>query len=85
MGSIAQKNLLGQSDSQNNTCHNMLNLILVVIELNVDEYRDHTGADPGCLDRGFKLAAGVRFVEFDQFFLKFPMKMKQFRLKRGFV
>ena len=29
------------------------------------------GADPGFLDRGFKLAEGVRFVQFDQFFLKF--------------
>ena len=37
-----------------------------------------SGADPGFLDRGFKLAegGGVRFVQFDQFFLKFPMKMK---------
>ena len=25
---------------------------------------------------GFKLAEGVRFVQSDQFFLKFPMKMK---------
>ena len=37
---------------------------------------DKPGADPGFLDRGFKLAEGVRFVQFDQFFLKFPMKMK---------
>ena len=29
------------------------------------------GADPGFLDRGFKLAEGVQFVQFDQFFLKF--------------
>ena len=36
----------------------------------------HTGADPGFLDWGFKLAEGVRFVQFDQFFLNFPMKMK---------
>ena len=34
------------------------------------------GADPGILARGFKLAEGVRFVQFDHFFLKFPMKMK---------
>ena len=26
------------------------------------------GADPGFLDRGFKLADGVRFVQFDHFF-----------------
>ena len=37
-----------------------------------------SGADPGFLDRGFKLAGGggVRFVQFDQFFPKSPMKMK---------
>ena len=28
---------------------------------------------------------GCRFVQFDQFFLKFPMKMKWFRLKMGFI
>ena len=31
-------------------------------------------ADPRFLDLGFKLAEGVRFVQFDQFFPKFPMK-----------
>ena len=35
-----------------------------------------SGADPGFLDWGFKLAEGGRFVQFVQFFLKFPMKMK---------
>ena len=37
------QNLLGQSASQSNTCHNMVNLILVMTELNVDEYHDHNG------------------------------------------
>ena len=37
------QNLLGQSASQSYTCHNMVNLILVAIELNVDEYGDHNG------------------------------------------
>ena len=40
------------------------------------------GADPGFLDRGFKFGkgGGVRFPSFASFFLKFPMKMKQFSL-----
>ena len=36
----------------------------------------YLGADPVVLDRGFKLAEGVQFVQFDQFFLKFSMKIK---------
>ena len=32
----------------------------------------HAGADPGFLDRGFKLAEGVRFVQFDHFVSEMP-------------
>ena len=32
--------------------------------------------DPGVLDREFNLPEGRGFVQFDQFFLKFPMKME---------
>ena len=35
-----------------------------------------TGADPGFLDRGFKLAEGVRFVQFGQFFSEIPNEIE---------
>ena len=62
-----------------------INICLRCFEKGGGAFVVYRGADPGLLDRGFKWGGGGRFVQFDQFFLKFPMKMKLFRLKRGFV
>ena len=61
-----------QSTNKNTSCMFWWQSSIIITEL--------PRADPGFLDRGSNYLKQVKFVQSDQFFLKFPMKMKKFRL-----
>ena len=49
----------------------------------MNEQGTTSGADPGFLDWGFKLAEGVRFVQFDQFFSEIPLENEIIQAQEG--